>query len=77
MVYTMHPDDLSDINVLVGLYSGLEQRFKISKISTRYLEATAGVELFNTDGSHLTPDVNYVLFHLARAEGLLAKTSTP
>ncbi|MBI2076508.1 MAG: hypothetical protein HYT72_04645 [Candidatus Aenigmarchaeota archaeon] len=39
----------SDASVAVELYQSLKRRYQEAGLPTNYLEATAGVELFNTD----------------------------
>ena len=62
-----------DIEICVDFYRDLERRFMERGLDCRYLESTAGVELFNTDRAGLTPDVSYVLSSLAKAEDILVR----
>ncbi len=62
-----------EIGILVGMYKELKRKFEEAKLPTDYLRVTAGVELFNTDGADLIPDVPYVLSALARAEEIYFK----
>lgn len=50
-------EHLEEIGILVGMYRDLERRYGDARLSTAYLEATTGVELFNTDRLSEPPSV--------------------
>ena len=60
-----------DIKALVELYQELKRKYEEVGLLTDYLKATAGVELFNTDGEWLKPAESHVLSSLVEAEHIL------
>ena len=55
------------------IISVTDRKYKEFGLSTDYLKATAGVELFNTDGEEYDPAEEYVLNSLVKAEEELNK----
>lgn len=66
-------EKIEERRILIDMYNELEGEFGKACLPKDYLEATAGVELFNTDGANLMPDTTYVLSALAKAEEILLR----